>query len=334
MLRSFRLPKFRQRNRSSNDFCEEGESLHSAASTGNVDRIRELLDFGVRVNVINEHGNTALHQAAWNGFSQTIEILCKKGADVYAKNKAGFSALHLTCQNGHNQSCRILLLAGCKPDIKNSYGDTPLHTAARYGHAGVARILISAHCNINETNKNGDTALHISVAMGRKKLSQIFLNAGCSQFIKNKQKEKPLDIARRKKYTEIEHILLRHIRERNLQGRLGNLQGRFSEASQGSRDSTDNAEQFWKENKWNFERSDMEYQRYKKQQSPYGCHMFPNPDVFPPIKLNTLPSEPLMKGEQYYIDLAGNIKKGPTGFGHNCYCKPLIKRVEKILEAG
>lgn len=43
--------------------------------------------------------------------------------------------------------------------------------------------------------------------------------------------------------------------------------------------------------------------------SPYGCHMFPDVHHFPNIKLQSLPAEPLKNGEQYYADLAGNIKK-------------------------
>lgn len=43
--------------------------------------------------------------------------------------------------------------------------------------------------------------------------------------------------------------------------------------------------------------------------SPYGCHYFPDPQTFPQPRLDSLPSEPLRSGEQYFLDLAGNIKK-------------------------
>lgn len=43
--------------------------------------------------------------------------------------------------------------------------------------------------------------------------------------------------------------------------------------------------------------------------SPYGCHYYPDCTEFPEPKLDSLPSEPLKKGEQYYVDLAGNIRK-------------------------
>lgn len=37
--------------------------------------------------------------------------------------------------------------------------------------------------------------------------------------------------------------------------------------------------------------------------------MYPDMNYFPSIKLKSLPQEPLKNGEQYYADLAGNIKK-------------------------
>ena len=66
--------------------------------------------------------------------------------------------------------------------------------------------------------------------------------------------------------------------------------------------------------------------------SPYGCHLHPDSTDFPKPKLDSLPSDPLNKGEQYYIDLAGNIRKGPVGLSTRCYCAPVLKKVEKKME--
>lgn len=66
--------------------------------------------------------------------------------------------------------------------------------------------------------------------------------------------------------------------------------------------------------------------------SPYGCHYYPDPEAFPSPRLDSLPTEPLKRGEQYYSDLAGNIKKGPVGTGYTCYCAPLFRHLEARLE--
>ena len=47
--------------------------------------------------------------------------------------------------------------------------------------------------------------------------------------------------------------------------------------------------------------------------SPYGCHVSPSSKITSP-KLDSLPLEPLTSGEQYYVDLAGNIRKVSVQF--------------------
>lgn len=66
--------------------------------------------------------------------------------------------------------------------------------------------------------------------------------------------------------------------------------------------------------------------------SPYGCHYYPDTTSFPQPRLDSLPAEPLRKGEQYYLDLAGNIRKGPVGVGYTCYCAPFFRHMEQRLD--
>ena len=66
--------------------------------------------------------------------------------------------------------------------------------------------------------------------------------------------------------------------------------------------------------------------------SPYGCHNEPDLDEFPLPRMNTLPDDPLRAGEQYFLDLAGNIKKGPIAKAQNCHCGPAFEKFEKKQE--
>ena len=52
-------------------------------------------------------------------------------------------------------------------------------------------------------------------------------------------------------------------------------------------------------------------------------------DEFPLPRMNSMPDDPLRAGEQYFLDLAGNIKKGPISKGTTCYCAPVISKVIK-----
>eukprot|EP00094_Tigriopus_californicus_P012733 TCALIF_12309-PA protein Name:"Similar to Ankrd6 Ankyrin repeat domain-containing protein 6 (Mus musculus)" AED:0.03 eAED:0.03 QI:0/0.75/0.77/0.88/0.87/1/9/51/721 len=270
-------------------------ALQRAASEGHLEVVKQLIERSSAIDHQDEvHGNTALHEAAWKGFSRTVEFLCKSKSNYYLRNRGGFSPLHLCCQNGHNETCRMLLRAGCKPNIKNNYGDTPLHTAARYGHAGVARILISAKCNPNLQNKNGDTPMHIAAAMGRRKLVRILLESHeLNPDATNQQNEKPVEIAKRKGHVEITEL----------------LENPPPKPPKKHRSSSKNT-----------------------PLSPYGCHYYPDMIDFPEPDPNSLPEEPLQNGEQYFLDLAGNIKKGPVSTNYTCYCAPLLHRVEKKMD--
>ena len=66
--------------------------------------------------------------------------------------------------------------------------------------------------------------------------------------------------------------------------------------------------------------------------SPYGCHKDPDMDEFPLPRMNSMPDDPLRAGEQYFLDLAGNIKKGPISKTTTCYCAPAFEKFEKKLE--
>ncbi|XP_030025726.2 LOW QUALITY PROTEIN: protein phosphatase 1 regulatory subunit 12B [Manduca sexta] len=298
-------------------------ALQRAAADGHVEVVQLLLQHGADPNKQdNLHGNTAAHEAAWKGYSRCVSLLAHGGAELRARNAGGFAPLHLACQNGHNQSCREILLAGAPPDLQNNYGDTSLHTAARYGHAGVTRILISAQCRVSEQNKNGDTALHIAAAMGRRKLTRILLEAGCDKSIKNQQGETARDIATRKGLEEIIQILNTPVAKQPKKKHRDKSKERTI-------DEPDDAKK--KEKGKDKKKKNVHFETPQVQWSPYGCHYYPDPKYFPKPKLSSLPTEPLRKGEQYFLDLAGNIKKGPIGAGYTCYCAPFFKHMEDKL---
>lgn len=181
------------------------------------------------------------------------------------------------------------------------------------------RILVSAKCDPNRANLNGDTSLHIACAMGRRKLTRILLESGSEKNITNAQGETARDIAIRKKMKEIICILDKVSLVQSPQDPsssskevMKHKDNKKRKSSRKSEDKVDNVKELPDPRHW----------------SPYGCHYSPDPKNFPSPKLETLPKEPLRKGEQYYLDLAGNIRKGPVGVGTACYCAPFFRHLE------
>ncbi|XP_076356980.1 uncharacterized protein LOC143250411 isoform X2 [Tachypleus tridentatus] len=309
--------------------------LHQAAKEGHLEIVNLLLKNGSHVDTQEKaHGNTSLHEASRKGYSQTVEAICNHKAKTHIKNKEGSTALHMACQNGHNQTCRVLLTVGCNPDVKNNNGDTPLHTSARSGHAGVIRILISAYCDVNQVNTNGDTALHVAVAMGKRKLTKILLEAGVDQSIQNKQGDISLDLANRKEFSDIAEFLSnpppRNGKKR--ENKSMKRRGKGSETSQGSKDSGCRQKKEKKKSKrgYNVRFHDEKGQSTSGLWCPYGFHTFSSLSSFPILKMR---SEPTQKEKQYFVNLSGNNNKVPVGAGYTCYCAPFFYHVEKKLES-
>lgn len=161
--------------------------------------------------------------------------------------------------------------------------------------------------------------------MGRRKLTKILLESGSSIAERNAQEETVHDIAVRKNLTEILYILdtplekIRRDRERSSNS------SKTNKKDGDSKDKIDGSVKSPRDRSKEKKKSDK---IDPSKWSPYGCHYFPDPRDFPSMKLETLPEEPLSKGEQYYLDLAGNIKKGPVGIGNTCYCAPFFRHLE------
>lgn len=195
--------------------------------------------------------------------------------------------------------------------------------------------------------------------MGRRKLTRILLEAGCDRALRNKQAETAKDIARRKNLSEILEIISKARSRSRARSKSRDDEAKDSavlppgegieaksspapptkgekkrektgSGTSGSRDSGSKKDKKklkgGKQHKVHFEKA------VGKQWSPYGCHYYPDPDAFPQPRLDSLPSDPLARGEQYYLDLAGNIRKGPVGVGYTCYCAPFFRHMEAKLE--
>ena len=71
------------------------QKLIQLAKLGQVEKARELIDSGVRIEVKNMDGRTPLIQAAYYGHTNLVKTLLKKNANINAQDYDGCSALML-----------------------------------------------------------------------------------------------------------------------------------------------------------------------------------------------------------------------------------------------
>lgn len=87
--------------------------LHYAASGGDLDAVRLLLDSGAELEARAPNGNTPLMMAAAFGFIDVADWLLARGADAAAVNRAGRSAADMALSaDRHELARRIRVRAG------------------------------------------------------------------------------------------------------------------------------------------------------------------------------------------------------------------------------
>ena len=142
------------------DKCRDGKDrrgwtpLHTAASSGSVDCVEELLSRGAKSGTADKDGQTALHRAVRH--PAVVTALMQRAEDapkaLAAVDKRGCSVLHLAAVAGAEQSCTLFCEAAVtsdnakaqallgKPDKR---GQTPLMAACNAGHLAVVQSMLA-----------------------------------------------------------------------------------------------------------------------------------------------------------------------------------------------
>jgi len=106
------------------DTSEDAKELRIAASIGDTDTVRELIEKkGVSPNAAN----------------QLIAIFLDKGALPDVQTNAGWTPLIYAARHGNLRAVKMLLHHGARLDIRDKFGRTALMLAAEKGHDDVVR---------------------------------------------------------------------------------------------------------------------------------------------------------------------------------------------------
>ncbi|KAL8715136.1 MAG: hypothetical protein Q9220_001093 [cf. Caloplaca sp. 1 TL-2023] len=143
-----------------------GPPLHCAAEAGQVGTIDDILDAGVDVNLLDDHGRVALACAAASGHVNAMHALLDRGADInfICRNKG--TTLLAAVESAEPPSViRVLLERHADPNIPSVHGSVPLHIAARQDHEGeITRMLLAYGADVNARGENDRTALQVAAA--------------------------------------------------------------------------------------------------------------------------------------------------------------------------
>jgi ankyrin repeat protein len=163
--------------------------LSIAASTGNIETVKQLLAAGRDVNTKALGGKTPLHHAAMEGHKEIAELLIAKGADVNARNERMdatplFMRLPFGAAAGHKEIIELLIAKGADVNARDKYGFTPLHWAIVGRADGVttdketAKLLIAKDADVNIPSNKGDSPLDNAIDLNLPEIADLLRKHG------------------------------------------------------------------------------------------------------------------------------------------------------------
>ncbi|CAC5414702.1 ANK [Mytilus coruscus] len=88
--------------------------------TGNTDIVKELLNYGAKVNVQTLDRRTALHFATWRGNTDIVQQLVSHGANVNLQDEDLWAPLYWAAKLNYIQIARILVENGANLNCVNA----------------------------------------------------------------------------------------------------------------------------------------------------------------------------------------------------------------------
>ncbi|WP_237342887.1 tetratricopeptide repeat protein [Wolbachia endosymbiont of Folsomia candida] len=144
--------------------------LHLAASSGNLDTVKNLIEKGADIFVGSSH-DTILHQSVGSGNEEVIRLILEKIKEkepqkmfehINARDTEGETPLMWAAEKGKVSAARILLEYGANTNAIDNYDQTALHFATEGGYLKLVQLLLSKQANFNIQDKNGKTPLDLA----------------------------------------------------------------------------------------------------------------------------------------------------------------------------
>jgi uncharacterized protein len=148
----------------------EERALLTEARKGRVERVQELIDEGVNVNVRDSEGNSALIQALDRRRAEVAELLLTHDAEVCE------TALHRAAVRSEPDLFeKVLSQASNAPEI----GDVALVHAAFLGRTENVTLLLDAGVPVDSVHRtNGRTAIMQAIDQGRVETVELLIARG------------------------------------------------------------------------------------------------------------------------------------------------------------
>lgn len=201
-------------NDASFNFTEQ--ELAQAASVGDIEKVKKLLQNGVRASAMARLGVPALGIAATKGHTEIVRLLLDSGCDVNIKARdrtlsgeliGGFTALHTASAKGNEEIVKLLLEKGANVHLVSATNDTALNFAATNGKTNTMRLLIEAGSDVNHRGHLNATPLIITSSLGHTECVRLLIDKDADVQARVENGYSALTYAEEKGHREIAQML-------------------------------------------------------------------------------------------------------------------------------
>ncbi|CAL1530405.1 unnamed protein product, partial [Lymnaea stagnalis] len=173
--------------------------------------LKTLLKNKVSPESEDKDKRTPIIWAASAGNDEACRILVESGADVNRADKDDLTALHCAASRGH-ASCVTTLIKHCQAEVdpvdKNQC--TPLFYATTLGHIGCIRVLLDLGADIKHTDTRGRTIGHCATVSGSTDALQVLREYKVDLWARNLKGDQPIHEASQSGHIEVVRYLLDH----------------------------------------------------------------------------------------------------------------------------
>jgi ankyrin repeat protein len=153
--------------------------LYIAVVEKDVDRVKLLLDCGVRTDIVSQDGFLPLQAAVSLQQIEIARMLLAAGADVNASTPEIAAPLRLAVDERNVELANMLLAADATPDVASD-GYSPLQVAADRGDAAMVAVLLDAGADPNAASTRYPPPITAASYRGHTEIVRLMLSRGAS----------------------------------------------------------------------------------------------------------------------------------------------------------
>ncbi len=185
--------------------------LIAAATAGDIDKVRRLLDANTPVDSLGPDGGTALSAAVVEDHANVAGLLLDAGASVNVQAANQDTPWLLAGELGRGEILQLMLLHEPDFSIRNRFGGNALIPACERGHVDAVRVLLRSEIDLDHVNNLGWTCLLELVVLGdggteHQAVARLVLAAGADPNLGDREGVTATQHARLRGQREIEAI--------------------------------------------------------------------------------------------------------------------------------